>query len=125
LINELLDRGVALEELRKEVGKDLDTFDLILHVAYGKKPMTRSERVKKAQGNDYFAKYQGKAREIIDLLLAKYTDQGITSIDDIGDLQVSPFTEFGTPLEIVEEIFGGRATYMEVIKEIENSLYAE
>jgi type I restriction enzyme R subunit len=63
---------------------------LILHVAYGKKPMTRSERVKKAQGNDYFAKYQGKAREIIDLLLAKYADQGITAIDDIGDLQVSP-----------------------------------
>ena len=125
LINELLDRGVALEELRKEVGKDLDTFDLILHVAYGKKPMTRSERVKKAQANDYFAKYQGKAREIIDLLLAKYADQGITAIDDIGDLQVSPFTEFGTPLEIVEEIFGGRAMYMEVIKEIENSLYAE
>ena len=125
LINELLDRGVALEELRKEVGKDLDTFDLILHVAYGKKPMTRSERVKKAQGNDYFAKYQGKAREIIDLLLAKYADQGITAIDDIGDLQVSPFTEFGTPLEIVEGIFGGRATYMEVIKEIEHSLYAE
>jgi type I restriction enzyme R subunit len=48
IVNELLDRGVAFEELRKEVGKDLDVFDLILHVAYGKKPMTRSERVKKA-----------------------------------------------------------------------------
>ncbi len=125
IVNELLDRGVAFEELRNEIGKDLDVFDLILHVAYGKKPMTRSERVKKAQSNDYFAKYEGKAKEIIDLLLAKYADQGITAIDGIEDLIVSPFADFGTPIEIVEEIFGGRDQYMEVIKNIESSLYAE
>jgi type I restriction enzyme R subunit len=58
-------------------------------------------------------------------LLAKYADQGITAIDDIGDLMVSPFTNFGTPIEIVEDIFGGRETYMEIIREIEYSLYAE
>jgi type I restriction enzyme R subunit len=125
IINELLSRGVAFEELRKEVGKDLDVFDLILHVAYDKKPMTRSERIKKVSANDYFTKYEGKAREIIDHLLAKYADQGITAIDDIGDLQVSPFTNYGTPIEIVEDIFGGRETYLEIIREIEHSLYAE
>ena len=125
IVNELLDRGVAFEELRKEVGIDLDVFDLILHVAYGKKPMTRSERVKKARANDYFAKYEGKAREIIELLLEKYTDQGITAIDDIGDLQVSPFTNFGTPIEIVEDIFCGREQYLEVVRQIEYSLYTE
>ncbi|MCX6757773.1 MAG: DEAD/DEAH box helicase family protein [Candidatus Nomurabacteria bacterium] len=125
IVNELLDRGVAFEELRKESGKDLDVFDLILHVAYGKKPMTRSERVKKVHANDYFGKYEGKAREIIDLLLTKYTDQGITAIDGIEDLMVSPFTDYGTPIEIVEDIFGGRESYMEVIKNIENSLYSD
>ncbi len=125
MVNELLDRGVAFEELRKEVGKDLDVFDLILHVAYGKKPLTRSERVKKARANDYFAKYEGQAREIIDLLLEKYTDQGITAIDDIGDLMVSPFTDFGTPIEIVEDIFGGREAYLEIIRQIEGSLYSD
>ncbi len=125
IVNEFLDRGVAFEELRKDIGKDLDVFDLILHVAYGKRPMTRSERVKRVQSNDYFTKYEGKAKEIIDLLLAKYADQGITAIDGIEDLIVSPFTNFGTPIEIVEEIFGGREQYMEVIKNIENSLYAE
>lgn len=125
IVNELLDRGIAFEELRKESGKDLDVFDLILHVAYGKKPMTRSERVKKVHANDYFTKYEGKAREIIDLLLQKYADQGITAIDDIGDLMVSPFTVYGTPVEIVEGIFGGREAYIEVIRRIESSLYAE
>jgi type I restriction enzyme R subunit len=125
IVSEFLDRGVAFEELRKEIGKDLDVFDLILHVAYGKEPMTREERVKKVEKNDYFAKYEGKAKEIIDLLLAKYADQGITAIDGIEDLIVSPFTEFGTPIEIVEEIFGGREQYMEVIRNIESSLYSE
>jgi type I restriction enzyme, R subunit len=125
IINELLDRGVMFEELKREVGKDLDVFDLVLHVAYGKKPMTRGERIQKVSTNDYFTKYEGKAREIIDHLLAKYADQGITAIDDIGDLMVSPFTMYGTPIEIVEDIFGGREAYLEIIQEIENSLYAE
>ena len=125
LINELLDRGVAFEELRKEVGKDLDVFDLILHIAYGKKPLTRSERVKKAQLNNYFEKYEGKAREIINLLFEKYADQGITAIDGVEDLIVFPFVEYGTPVEIVNDIFGGREKYMEVIKNIELSLYSE
>ncbi len=125
IVNELLDRGVAFEELRKEIGKDLDVFDLILHVAYGKKPMTRSERVKKAESNNYFSKYEGQAKEIINLLLAKYADQGITAIDGIEDLIISPFTQFGTPVEIVEGIFGGREQYIDVIRNIESSLYSE
>ncbi|MBP6888269.1 MAG: DEAD/DEAH box helicase family protein [Candidatus Pacebacteria bacterium] len=125
IVNELLNRGVAFEELRNEIGKELDVFDLILHVAYGKKPLTRSERVLKVESSGYFGKYEGKAREIIDLLLAKYADQGITAIDGIEDLIVSPFTDFGTPIEIVEEIFGGRENYMEAIRKIEESLYSE
>jgi type I restriction enzyme R subunit len=125
IINELADAGVIFDELREEVGKDLDVFDLVLHIAYGKKPLTRSERLKNVKSKSYFEKYEGKAREIIDLLLAKYADQGITAIDDIGDLQVSPFTSYGTPVEIVNDIFGGREQYMEIIRNIENALYAE
>jgi type I restriction enzyme R subunit len=123
IVNELLDRGVAFEELRKEIGKDMDVFDLILHIAYGKKPMTRSERIKQAKATDYFVKYEGKAREIIELLFEKYADSGITAIDDIGDLVVSPFTDFGTPIEIVNDIFGGREKYLEMIKNVQLSLY--
>lgn len=125
IINELAEMGIVFDELRQEVGKELDVFDLVLHVAYGKKPLTRSERLSKAQSSDYFAKYEGKAREIINLLLAKYADQGITAIDDIGDLQVSPFTDYGTVPEIVNDIFGGREEYLRIIKEIEETLYSE
>lgn len=124
IINELSERGVVFSELREEAGKDLDIFDLIVHVAYGKKPLTRSERINNLRQNDYFAKYEGAAREIINCLIAKYAEEGITAIDGIEDLQVSPFTEYGTPIEIVNEIFGGREAYMQVVKEIESALYA-
>lgn len=125
IVSELLERGIAFEELRQDVGKDLDVFDLVLHVAYGQKPMARGDRVKRAKDCGYFEKYSGKAREIIDLLLEKYADQGITAIDDIGDLTVSPFTDYGTPVEIVESIFGGREAYLAAVDEIQKCLYEE
>lgn len=108
IVQELQERGIIFEELQKEVGQDIDVFDLILHVAYGKKPLTRSERLRNVKQSSYFDKYEGEAREIIDHLLEKYAQHGITAIDDIGDLQVSPFTQYGPPVEIVEGIFGGR-----------------
>lgn len=123
IIGELAAQGILFDELRADVGSDCDVFDLILHVAYGKKPLTRSERLKNVKTSDYFARYEGKAREIIDHLLEKYAEHGITAIDDIGDLQVSPFTKYGAPIEIVEDIFGGKEKYLQIIREIERQLY--
>jgi len=123
IINELESRGVFLDALAEEVGRDLDPFDLICHVAYGREPLTRQARAQKAKKASYFESYEGKAREVIDALIEKYADQGITAIDDIGDLVVSPFTEFGTPIQIVS-YFGGREGYMKAIKKIEQAIYA-
>lgn len=124
IIKELEKKGVIFDALEQEAGKNLDPFDLICHIAYGKPPLTRKERAKNIHKKDYFAKYEGRAREIIDALVDKYADEGITAIDDIGDLSVTPFTQFGTPMEIVNNIFGGREKYLEVIKKIQESIYA-
>lgn len=123
IIEELESRGVFLDALAEEVGRDLDPFDLICHVAYGREPLTRQARAQRVKQAAYFREYEGKAREIIDALIEKYADQGITAIDDIGDLTVAPFNEFGTPIEIVN-LFGGREEYMEAVKEVEHALYA-
>ena len=45
IIEELIDRGVFLEELREEVGKDFDAFDLVCHIAFDREPLTRRERL--------------------------------------------------------------------------------
>jgi type I restriction enzyme R subunit len=124
ILKEFENQGIPLDELQKEVGMNLDSFDLVLHVAYNKKPLTRSQRVAAVRQADYFAKYEGKAKLVIEALLDKYADQGSIAIDDIGDLEVSPFTEIGTPVEIVNEIFGGRLKYMNVLKEVQARIYA-
>lgn len=122
IIEELQTKGVAFDELKKEVGLNIDEFDLILHVAYGKKPLTRRERAEEVRKRDYFGRYEGKAREVIEALIDKYADQGSLAIDGIEDLKVLPFTDIGTPVEIVG-IFGGKEKYLSVIKELQTALY--
>lgn len=124
IIKEMESKGVIFEALEEETGKNLDPFDLICHIAFGKPPLTRKERADNVRKKDYFAKYEGKAKEVIDALIEKYADEGITAIDDIGDLAVMPFTSFGTPVQIVNDIFGGRENYLGIIKKIEESIYA-
>lgn len=124
IVKDLENKGVIFEALEEEAGKELDPFDLVCHIAFGKPPLTRKERTENVRKKDYFAKYEGKAKEVIDALIEKYADEGITAIDDIGDLAVMPFTSFGTPVQIVNDIFGGRENYLGIIKKIEESIYA-
>ncbi|MEK7592236.1 MAG: type I restriction-modification enzyme R subunit C-terminal domain-containing protein, partial [Patescibacteria group bacterium] len=124
IIKELENKGVIFEVLEGETGKKLDPFDLICHIAFGKPPLTRKERAENVRKQNYFAKYEGKAKEVIDALIEKYADEGITAIDDIGDLSVMPFARFGTPVQIVNDIFGGRENYLGIIRKIEESIYA-
>ncbi len=123
VINELHEQGVPIEELKQEVGLNTDEFDTILHVAYNQKPLTRSERAKQAEEN-LMHKYEGKARQVVEALLEKYADQGSLAIDNIDDLEVSPFTDIGTPVEIVNEIFGGREAYFDTVRDVQQHLYA-
>jgi len=124
LIEELENKGLILDALREEIpnGKDYDPFDLILHIGYGKKPLTRSERAKKIKKDSYFDKYGKKAREVIDALLNKYSDEGIENLENAEVLRVEPLRNFGRPLEIMK-LFGGKEGYKRMVKEVEKRLY--
>ena len=124
IIKEMIEHGIFLHELKEEVGKDFDEFDLVCHVAFDQKPLTRKERANKVKKRNYFAKYGEKAHKIIDALLDKYADEGIENIETMTILKVNPFREFGTPIEIIES-FGGKEKYMHALKEIKEQLYAE
>ncbi len=123
IINELEQQGIFFEALAEEVGKDLDPFDLICHVAWGQPPLTRRERVENVRKRNYFTKYGEKALQVINALLNKYADEGIVHIEDMGILNVQPISDLGTPIEIINA-FGGRDKYLEALHEIEIQLYA-
>ena len=102
----------------------MDIFDLICHVAYDRPPLTRKERVENIKKRDYFTKYEGKTRAVIEKLLEKYADEGIETIETISVLKLPEFNEFGSALEIVN-MFGGKPKYLELIQEIEHEIYKE
>jgi type I restriction enzyme R subunit len=122
VIDELEERGVFIEELRQEVDKDLDPFDLICHVAFDEEPLTRSERARKVRESDYFDEYGEEAREVLDALLDKYADEGIENIEQGEVLGVDPLTKFGRPFEIVQR-FGGKDEFDDAVREMEERLY--
>lgn len=124
IVEELAEHGVLLEQLREEIGiSDMDDFDLICHIAYGLKPMTRSERARNIEKSNLLDSYTGIAREVIDKLLEKYCDEGIDDIDDIAILKLDDFQEFGTPKHIINDIFGGRNAYIQTVSMLKNNLF--
>jgi len=124
IIEELKDEGLLLEPLAEEVGKDLDPFDLICHVAFDQPPLTRRERAANIRNQDVFTKYGPQARAVLDALLEKYQDEGITSLDDPRILRIAPFDTMGTPVELLKN-FGGRSGFEQAVHELQSALYQE
>ena len=122
LVEELEKQGVIWPALRDEVGSDFDPFDLICHVAYDQKPLTRRERADDVKKRDYFAKYGDRARKVIDALLDKYADDGLTDLENPAILTLDPIKQLGTVLEI-NRAFGGKAGYAAAIRELTAALY--
>ena len=126
IIDELIEQGVMLDELREEVkqktGKDLSVFDLICHVTFDTPPLSRKERAEKVKKRNYFGKYSEKARKVLNALIDKFADEGIEEIENREILYFQPFDEIGTPVEIIKE-FGGKTKYEEAIKELEKELF--
>jgi type I restriction enzyme, R subunit len=122
ILEELCGKGVFLDELSEEVGRDYDAFDLVCHVAFDQPPLTRKERAQKVKKRNVFAKYGDKARAVLNALLQKYADAGIKSVESLEILKVDPLTSFGTPVEIVK-LFGGKEQYVAAVREMESELY--
>jgi type I restriction enzyme R subunit len=122
IIDELQDKGIFFEALAEEVGKDLDPFDLICHVAFGQKPLTRKERASNVRKQNYFTEYGETARTVLDALLDKYADEGIRNVEQMDVLKITPFDRFGSPVEIIKS-FGGKEKYTTALRELESHLY--
>lgn len=122
LIDELETHSIILENLREEVKKDLDIFDLICHVAWDRPALSRRERAENVRKRDYFAKYGEQARRVLEALLDKYADEGIEDIEELTVLKLDPINKLGTPAEIIKS-FGGKEQYLKALKELEEQIY--
>ena len=125
IIDELEQRGVILANLAEEVGRDFGDFDLLVHVAFAQPPLTRRERADNVKKRNYFAKYETKARAVLEALLEKYADDGVETIEDAKVLRLQPFSTIGTPLEIIKGAFGGKDAYEAALRDLENQIYSQ
>jgi type I restriction enzyme R subunit len=127
ILDELGNRGVPLEVLQQAVpnGEDIDAFDLVAHVAFDRKPLTRRERANEVKKRDVFGRYGEQARAVLEALLEKFADHGVQDIEDPRILELPPFDQYGTKTEIRRGIFGGADKYAQAITELEQALYDE
>jgi len=122
IIEELAAEGLPLDPIAEELGKDLDPFDLICHVAFDKKPLTRRERAENVKKRDIFTKYGPQARAVLDALLAKYADEGVLNLDDANVLRIAPFSEMGSVVQLIKA-FGDRRGFDRAVQEVQAALY--
>lgn len=124
IVEELEQEGLSLDLLAEEVGKDLDPFDLICHVAFDQPALTRRERAENVRKRNVFTKYGAQALAVLEALLQKYQDQGVLNLDDPKVLQIPPFSSIGTPWQLIRE-FGTRNDYEHAVHELQSALYEE
>ena len=120
----LRERGIDLVALKKDQKmEDVDDFDFICHIAYGKKPLTRRERAENVKKRDVFNKYGDEARKVLEALLDKYASDGITQLENRMVLRLDPFRQMGSPANIAR-FFGGNQQYVTAVKELESLIYS-
>ena len=119
----LLQHGIDIETIKKEQNmEDVDDFDFICYIAFNQKPLTRKERADGVKKQDFFNKYNGIAREVLEVLLDKYKNQGITEIVNMGVLRLDPFMKLGKPTKIVS-YFGGKEGYINAVADLQDAIY--
>ena len=119
-----LDRAGNEVEDRIYNTRDFDPFDLICHVAFDARPLTRRERADNVRKRNVFARYGDQARAVLDALLAKYADEGVLNLDDATVLRIPPFTELGTPVQLIKA-FGGKDAFVAAVHDLQSALYRE
>ena len=117
------EHGIDLQALKAdEQMADVDDFDFICHLAYGKKPLTRRERAENVKKRDIFSKYSPKAQKVLDALLEKYMNEGISQLENRKVLTLDPFRQMGSPASIAK-LFGGNNKYFQAVHELEQEIY--
>ncbi len=124
IMDELQEYYILIDAVREAnpALEKADIFDIICHVAFDQPPLTRKERANNVKKRNYFGKYTGKAREVLEALLEKYAENGILDFEKANILEIAPFNKIGKPSKIIK-LFGGPAGFEQAIKELEEQIY--
>lgn len=127
ILDELQENDIIIDAIIEENPslRECDPFDIICHLAFDQKPLTRKERLEGVKKRNYLAKYEGKARQVIEGLMEKYGEVGITNIENTQILNLNPFTQIAKRPRIIKGVFRGPEDYNNAVRELEEQLYME
>ena len=115
--------GIDITTLKHDRNMDdVDDFDFICYIAYGKKTLTRRERAEQVKKRDVFSKYGEQARLVLEALLDKYMNEGISELERIAVLKNDPFRKLGSPASIAK-LFGGKEGYLKAVNNLVQLIY--
>ena len=84
LFKKLEDEGFAKQDLKSIQtlieAEDSDIFDVLVHVAYSKKPIQRATRVANAE-DEIYKNLNDNQKEFIDFVLSRYVEGGVDELD--------------------------------------------
>ena len=109
---------------RTRYGYDVDDFDIICNFAYDIDPPTsKRRRVESAHVDRYLATKTDAEREVLTLLLDAYRVMSFASLRDLSIFKLPQFKTAGWTMRKALKLFGGKASYMDAVNELENALY--
>ena len=127
IVDQMAKVGIKVDELCKhypEKYQSRDIFDIIVNIAFNEPMLYRTERAKRIKEKNFLEKFQGDARRVLEVLMNTYAEQGILAFEENEALKNHELQNLGTPFFIKESIFGGKELFKQVIRDIEEILYA-
>jgi type I restriction enzyme R subunit len=110
ILAEPAEEGLLLEALQDEVDRELDPFDLACHIAFDQPPLSRAQRAARLR-RDVFSHYGPQAPVVLEAPLENNATEGVVDeLDNVKILQIPPFNQMGTQMELVRE-FGAKAGF--------------
>lgn len=122
-LDHLYGEGVMIDAIYEKANDNIDIFDILANMTYGKEVMSKDERIEKVQNSDFLKNCNDSQKSVIDELLNTYKNKDVIELENIKLLEVKNFNKFGGLVPIIN-LFGGKNKYLNVISNIERALYS-
>lgn len=116
------ERGIDFTKFYESVGQDVDLYDIILMVAYGKDAKLKAERAENVRNSSYFHNLDKTKQSVMEEILKIYIKNDVFAIERKDVLKLPNFNQFGGIVKTVR-LFGGKEKYSEVLKIVVKELY--
>ncbi|MFN8439652.1 MAG: DEAD/DEAH box helicase family protein [Caldilineaceae bacterium] len=105
---------------------DVDQFDLLANLAYGRPLQTRRARATAFRNREesWLSTQTAEAREVVLALIDKYEHGGLKEMTDPTIFRVSPFREMGEVRGVLRRFGGDASRLTATIVELQRRLYA-